>query len=161
MPQDACNKYSFPLLKVGKIIIDYCSSYCKPFTTFMKHYKFTTEFEFRASRKMLFPYISTASGLSQWFADNVNIDEDKNYHFFWDGESQKARLSAQRTNSYVRFEMLEEETEAPFIELRLEEDELTDSTFLKITDCTSDDDEEEQQDIWENMITTLKETVGG
>jgi len=34
--------------------------------------KFITEFEINASQKILFPYLSTASGLAQWFADDVN-----------------------------------------------------------------------------------------
>ena len=40
----------------------------------MAKQKFVGEFEINASKAMLFPYLSTASGLSQWFADDVNID---------------------------------------------------------------------------------------
>jgi len=43
--------------------------------------KFQTEFEINASKKMLYPYIYSASGLSQWLADDVNINEDKVYNF--------------------------------------------------------------------------------
>ena len=31
------------------------------------------EFEIKASPKVLYPYLSTASGLQQWFADKVTV----------------------------------------------------------------------------------------
>ena len=34
--------------------------------------KFELEFPIQASPQLLFQYISTPSGLSEWFADNVN-----------------------------------------------------------------------------------------
>ena len=37
--------------------------------------------------------------LAQWFADDVNINEDKVYSFEWDGEESSSRTkAAQRTN---------------------------------------------------------------
>ena len=48
---------------------------------------------------MLYPYFSTASGLAQWFADDVNINEDKVFTFLWDGDENKARMVSSRTNS--------------------------------------------------------------
>ena len=43
--------------------------------------KFIAEFPINASKKMLYPYIFTASGLSQWFADDVNVNEDHVFNF--------------------------------------------------------------------------------
>ena len=71
--------------------------------------KFTYEYEFNASKKMLYPYFSTASGLSQWFADDVNIDEDHNFSFIWEGEDHKAKMVSHRTNSFVKFEFIEDQ----------------------------------------------------
>lgn len=125
--------------------------------------KFHTEFEINASKKMLYPYIYTASGLTQWFADDVNIDEDKIYNFIWDDEDHKYRMAAHRTNSFVKFEsILDQEDEDPnYFELRLEMNELTQSVFLRIVDYTENSDEEELQDLWESMVFSLKEIVGG
>lgn len=138
----------------------------------MSKIKFENEYEMRASQKILYPYLNTASGLAQWFADDVKIDEDKIYHFFWNDEQQRARLSARRNDHYVRFEYLpaaEQSVEAglagngelPYIEFQLEKNEITQSVFLKVTDCTEMDDEEEWHDLWDGMISTLRETVGG
>ncbi len=127
--------------------------------------KFVGEFEVRASQKMLFPYISTASGLAQWFADDVNINEDKVYSFEWDGEEHKATKASQRTNHHVKFEFVpeteEDEDDPAYIELKLNVNELTQSVFLQITDYSDLDDAEEQQDLWENIVYSLKELIGG
>jgi hypothetical protein len=46
---------------------------------------FTTDYEIHASIKMLYPYIQSASGLSEWFAEDVKINnEDKVHTFLWD-----------------------------------------------------------------------------
>jgi len=129
----------------------------------MGKFKFTAEYEFRASKKMLFPYLSTASGLSQWFADDVNINEDKDYIFIWDGEKNKAKMVSHRVNSYVKFIFSDgdENGDHNFLEIKLEENELTQSSYIKITDYSDMEDVEELEDLWDSMIVTLKEIVGG
>ncbi len=131
----------------------------------MSKYLFTTDFEINASKKMLYPYISSASGLSQWFADDVTINEDKVFNFIWDEEDHKAKMVSHRTNSYVKFEFIPEtegDAEDPaYFELRLEVNELTQTVFIKITDYSEMDDNEELFDMWEGLVDGLKETVGG
>ena len=126
---------------------------------------FRAEFEIHASKKMLFPYIYTASGLSQWMADDVTVDEDKVFNFIWEGEDHKAKVAAHRVNSFVKFEFLpdsDEEIDDPrFIEIRLEMNELTQMVFIAITDYNDINDDEELQDLWESLIYSLKEIVGG
>ena len=73
----------------------------------MEKIKFVAEYELRASPKMLFPYISTASGLSQWFASKVNTMPEQRFDFQWDNESHIARQVSMRQNKGVRFEFLE------------------------------------------------------
>jgi uncharacterized protein YndB with AHSA1/START domain len=126
---------------------------------------FNAEFEIHASKKMLFPYIFTASGLSQWMADDVTVDEDKVFNFKWEGEDHKAKMITHRINNFVKFEFLPEDDdddeEPKFIEVRLEMNELTQMVFIAITDFNDIDDDEELQDLWESLIHSLKEIVGG
>ncbi|MDH5397657.1 MAG: START-like domain-containing protein [Cyclobacteriaceae bacterium] len=126
---------------------------------------FTGDYEINASARMLYPYLFSPSGLAQWFADDVSVDEDGNYTFTWEGEAHQARVLAHRTNHYVKFEFLpenEEDKEDPsYFEIRLEVNELTQSVFIKITDYSDIDDQGELADLWESLIHTLKETVGG
>jgi len=131
----------------------------------MANQKFMAEFELRASSKMIFPYLNTPSGLAQWLADDVQVNEDKVFSFIWDNKDYKAKLAAQKLNHYVKFEFLPDGSEKtngdhPYIELRLDANELTGTTFLKVIDY-SDEDDEELLDIWENNVHTLRETVGG
>ncbi|UII25550.1 ATPase [Fulvivirga maritima] len=131
----------------------------------MSKHLFTTDFEINASPKMLFPYLNTPSGLAQWMADDVNVNEDKVYNFIWDDEDHLARLVSHRANQYVKFEFIsddeEDQSDPSYFELRLETNDLTQSTFIKISDYSDMDDTEELMDLWESLVENLKETVGG
>ena len=126
---------------------------------------YSGDFEINASTKMLYPYISTASGLTQWFADDVSINEDGVFTFVWDNEEHKAKMSGHRLNSYTRFQFLpedeEDEKDPSYLEIRLEQNELTQSVFIKVTDYSSIEDVDEVHDLWSSLVETLKETVGG
>jgi hypothetical protein len=127
---------------------------------------FTADYEVHASIKMLYPYIQTASGLAEWFADDVKINnESKVYTFFWDNEQHSARQVAHRTNHFARFEFLpengEDDKDPPYFELRLEFNELTQSVFLKVTDYSDIEDMKELSGLWHSLVENLRKTVGG
>lgn len=127
---------------------------------------FTADYEVHASIKMLYPYIESASGLSEWFADDVKINNmSKVLTFVWDNEERKAKEAAHRTNHFARFEFLsptgEEEKDPAYFELRLEFNELTQSVFLKVFDYSDIDDQRELQDLWDGLVDQLRKTVGG
>jgi uncharacterized protein YndB with AHSA1/START domain len=125
----------------------------------MNKSKFIGEYSINASRKMLFPYISTASGRSQWFADDVIITEDKVYTMLWDGEVNRARIVSIKVNQHIKFEFEgEDDDDLNSIEIRLEMNELTQEVYIKITDY-SDLDDQEVYDLWEGLIHDLKEIV--
>ncbi|MEQ8552609.1 MAG: START-like domain-containing protein [Cyclobacteriaceae bacterium] len=124
--------------------------------------KFVGEYPINASKKMLYPYFSTASGLAQWFADDVNIDEDKVFTFLWDGEENKAKLVSTRTNSHVKFEFIDDDDDDPaYVEFKLDMNELTQEVFIRVTDYNDNMDSEETNDLYESLIHDLKEIVGG
>jgi uncharacterized protein YndB with AHSA1/START domain len=130
----------------------------------MENYKFIAEYELRASPKVLFPYISTASGLSQWFAAKVNVRPDHQFDFYWDNESHLAKQVSMRQNKSVRFEFLNGNgvttEEHNYIDFRVDVSELTQSTFLRITDYSSNADADELKSLWNSLIDKLKEIVG-
>jgi len=130
----------------------------------MAKQKFVGEFEINASKAMLFPYLSTASGLSQWFADDVNIDSfNKTLIFILDGEERVAKIDSLKNNQYVKFIFVHEdehEDDKDFMEFRLEINELTQSVFIKVTEYTETDDLDESHQIWENLLSNLKEIIG-
>ncbi len=127
---------------------------------------FTADYEIHASIKMLYPYIQTASGLAEWFAEDVTINNsDKSFTFFWDNESHKAKLVAHRTNHFVRFEFVPEnkddQDDPSYFELRLESNDLTQSVYIKIFDYSDFEDHKELNDLWGGLIEALRKTVGG
>lgn len=129
---------------------------------------FEHEYEINASQRILYPYLNTPGGLAQWFADDVTIDYDKNFHFHLDGEVHKAKMAATRRDQFVRFEYLPENGhdngngELDFVEFSLEKNDFTDSTFMRIRDSSGEDiDQEELREIWDGLVNNLREMVGG
>ena len=59
--------------------------------------KFEMEFPIKVSQKLLFQYISTPSGLSEWFADNVN-SRGEIFIFIWDDSEESAKLLRKNNN---------------------------------------------------------------
>ena len=53
--------------------------------------KYELEFQIRSSVSILFNCLSTPSGLSEWFADDVNCNRDI-YTFIWGDSEQEAKL---------------------------------------------------------------------
>lgn len=125
----------------------------------MARVKFQSEFVIRSSPSLLYNYISNPSGLSEWFADNVNSRGEK-YTFYWDGEEQSAFLMKSKQDSYVRFQWEDDEDTKYFFELNIVEDDLTGDVSLIITDFAEDDEIDEAKLLWESQIEDLKQVLG-
>jgi uncharacterized protein YndB with AHSA1/START domain len=129
----------------------------------MEKYKFITEFELRSSPKVLFPYISTPSGLEQWFAEKVTVLPDHRFDFHWDGDSHIARQTGLRINKSVRFDFentSDGNLDNNHLELKLEVSELTQTTFLRVIDYSPNRDQDEMSSLWDGFIDNLRDIVG-
>lgn len=121
--------------------------------------KFDIEFTVQASPSLLYQYLSTASGLSEWFADNVN-SRGEVFTFIWDDNEEKAKLISKKSGERVKFKWLADEDEPYFFEMKIVEDEITKDVSILITDFSEPDELEENKMLWENMIQELKHTIG-
>lgn len=123
--------------------------------------KFDIEYPITASPQLLYQYISTPSGLSEWFADNVN-SRGEFFTFIWGDSEEKARLVTMKTDEKVKFRWLEEdEAESDyFFELRIVLDELTKDVTLMVTDFAEDNEIKDQTQLWDNQIADLKKVLG-
>ena len=120
---------------------------------------FQIEFPIRSSLRILFNQISTPSGLSEWFADNVNLN-GKNYTFFWDGDEQEAELLSKKNNQSIKFRWIDEPKDT-FFELKIVIDDITQDISLIITDFAEDEeDEEEAKLLWNKQIEKLRQSIG-
>ena len=120
--------------------------------------KYELEFPIHASPNMLYQYISSASNLSEWFADNVN-SRGKIFSFFWDGVEEKAELISFKNNKYVRFKWLDNDDDS-FFEINIVVDELTKDVSLVVFDFAKEDEVEEGKMLWESQISDLKQVIG-
>ena len=121
--------------------------------------KFEIEFPIRSSLRILYNQISSPDGLSEWFADNVNIS-GKMYTFFWDGDEQEAELLSKKNNQGVKFRWLDEPADTYF-ELKLEVDGITQDISLIVTDFAEDEEEEEEgRLLWDKQIEKLRQSIG-
>src|SRR5436190_8872699 len=120
----------------------------------MSKSKFTAEFEIKASSRMLFPYMNTADGLAEWFADDVNLDPKKNFVFIWDNQASPAKKTVQKLNQQVRYEFIsknpKDNDDPSYIEFKLEESELTQTSFLKIIDYSEIESEQDMQELYQS-----------
>lgn len=127
--------------------------------------KFVREYPINASARLLYPYLSTPSGLAQWFCDDVMVNEDKVFNFFWDGHNHFAELASHRTNRSVRFLFLDKDkghaADPAYIDFSIETSELTQEQYLKVVDYSEEEDVEELGELWEHLMQKLREIVGG
>ncbi|MGC6422346.1 MAG: START-like domain-containing protein [Flavobacteriaceae bacterium] len=122
---------------------------------------FSVEFDFHASPQLLFQYLSTPSGLSEWFADNVN-SRGEQFTFIWDDGEEYAKLLSKKTNQKVRFQWLTDEADEDqyYFEFVIQVDDITKDVSLIINDFADEDEMEESKMFWENSITALKQVLG-
>ena len=122
--------------------------------------KFEMEFPIKVSQKLLFQYISTPSGLSEWFADNVN-SRGEIFIFIWDDSEESAKLIRKNNNEKIQFQWLDDESTDFYFELRIQFDEITKDVSLIVTDFADDEEEvEESKLLWTNQIADLKIVLG-
>jgi len=123
--------------------------------------KYELEFPITSSPQLLYQYISTPSGLSEWFADDVN-SRGEFFTFIWDDSEEKARMSSKKSGEKVKFRWVDENNVDGdyYFELRILVDEITKDVSLMVVDFAEQDDVSESKQLWENQISDLKHVLG-
>ncbi len=128
----------------------------------MKKEKFQEEYMLgSASEELLWTNISTTAGLERWFADGVKAD-GKLYTFEWGGgeETRQAELTGIRTGISVRFRWIDEKNERTYFELKIGYNEMTGDRVLTVVDFASPQEKEEQIELWDSEVDSLKRACG-
>ncbi|MDP1881022.1 MAG: START-like domain-containing protein [Parachlamydiaceae bacterium] len=121
--------------------------------------KFELEFIIHASADMLYEFLSTPSGLSEWFCDDVNI-RNGIYTFIWDGQMQQARLLKTVDVLLVRFQWVDK-NDGSYFEFRIQRDDLTNDISLIITDFADTNSERESSKLlWASQVEKLMHVIG-
>ena len=123
--------------------------------------KYELEFPITSSPQLLYQYISTPSGLSEWFADNVN-SRGEFFTFIWDDSEEKARLSSKKSGEKVKFRWIDDENNDGeyYFEMRILVDEITKDVSLLVVDFAEEEDVQESKQLWENQVSDLKHVLG-
>jgi len=123
--------------------------------------KFDKEYSINASPQLLYQYISTPSGLTEWFADNVN-SRGEIFTFIWGDSEEKAKLASRKSDEKVKFRWLDEDDKDSeyYFELKIILDELTKDVTLMVTDFAEEDELKDQQQLWDNQVADLKKVLG-
>jgi|TARA_B110000483_G_scaffold55886_1_gene69921 uncharacterized protein YndB with AHSA1/START domain len=122
---------------------------------------FSIEYDFQSSPQLLFQYLSTPSGLSEWFADNVN-SRGEDYTFIWGDTEEYAKLIQKKNNEKVRFRWMNDEDDQDdcHFEFKIIVDEITKDVSLNVSDFADEDELEEAKMLWDNLVSSLKQVLG-
>ena len=123
--------------------------------------KFEMEFPIHSSPQLLYQYISTPSGLSEWFADNVN-SRGEFFTFIWNDSEEQAKLLSKKSDERIKFRWVtdDEDDDSYYFEIRIQVDEITKDVSIIVTDFIHEDEIDEAKMLWENQISDLKQVLG-
>lgn len=119
---------------------------------------YSLEFPIRCSPTILYEFLATPVGLSEWFADKVDQRDDK-FIFHWNGSEDVAFQIDALENEYVRYRW-DYYSDDEFFEFRIEQSPVTNETILTITDFADKFDIDSSEDLWESQIHELKHRIG-
>ncbi|MGZ3861965.1 MAG: START-like domain-containing protein [Bacteroidia bacterium] len=121
--------------------------------------RFELEYVVHSSAPILFEFLTSPSGLSEWFCNDVNIRNGV-YSFKWDENEQVARVVKLIEEKQVRFQWLEK-TDNSYFEFRIERDELTNDIALIVVDfAETAEDRASSTLLWNSQIDKLLHVLG-
>lgn len=120
---------------------------------------YTLEYPIRCSPTILYEFLSTSSGLQEWFADKVD-DQDGIFYFSWSGSEETADVVEKEEDKFIRFHW----SHAPkgeYFEFRIEKSEVTNQTILVINDFAEKREIKDQSMLWDHQVKDLFQRLGG
>ena len=123
--------------------------------------KFHIEFVMgSATQASLWRMISQVDGLSEWFADEVTMNDEENiYTFFWGKSDNQAEVISSKPQQSIRYRWLDDDDNVYF-EFQLHKLELSTEIALQITDFAEPDEKGDAIALWENQIEEMKRKLG-
>lgn len=121
--------------------------------------RFELEYVVHSSAPILFEFLTSPSGLSEWFCNDVNI-RNGIYSFKWDENEQVARVVKLIEEKQVRFQWMEK-TDNSYFEFRIERDELTNDIALIVVDfAETPEDRASSTLLWNSQVDKLLHVLG-
>lgn len=121
--------------------------------------RFSVEFYMNATPGSLYDMISSPSGLSEWFCDDVDVRGD-HFTFRWGNDDQTAQCLSRKFGELMRFQWEDDEDQGAYFELRIRVDPMTNETCLVVTDHAWPKDLDEAKALWGSQIHSLQRVLG-
>lgn len=118
----------------------------------------TIEIPINCSPNILYGFLSTASGLQEWFADKVEQHGDS-FFFTWDGATDEAFRIDSLENEMIKYKW-DYMDEGEYFQFTIEQSAITNETILIITDFVDEYEEKDQRRLWESQVDDLKLRIG-
>jgi hypothetical protein len=117
------------------------------------------EFMVRSAPAVLYDLVSTPSGFSEWYCNDVNTKGDL-FTFIWPGEEESALMIGRRTGEVIRFRRANEEDAGAYFEFRIRIDAMTNEVALIVTDHAWPHEVEETRNLWTSQVANLIRVLG-
>ena len=114
-----------------------------------------------ATLSSLWRMISQIDGLSEWFADEVTMNETESVYTFRWGKSSisQAEIVHIKPQISIRYRWLDHD-ESVYFEFRLRKLELTGEMTLEVTDFAEPDEKGDAITLWESQVEEMKRRLG-
>ncbi len=119
----------------------------------------TMEFELNSAPNVLYDLISTPSGFSEWYCDDVDVRGDQ-YNFKWGRDEEATTMIGRKAPEVIRFHRNNDDDEAAFFEFRIRIDAMTNEVALIVTDHAWPGEVEETRSLWSSQIAALMRVLG-
>lgn len=126
----------------------------------MEKEKLQLEYQLKStSINTLWNTIGTPHGLSEWFANNVQVS-DETYIFTWKDYEQSATLLGAKPQEYIRFRWEQDEDTDYYFELRIVKHEFGGDLSVLVTEFVEPDDRADEILLWDKHIVDLRRKLG-
>lgn len=126
-----------------------------------KKIPFTIERTFRSSPTILYSFLTTPSGLVQWFADYVDLDPNGEiFTFEWNGEEQRAQILNYDDDEFVKLQWEDEDDPRVYFEFSIRVTDITKETILTVTDFAEKGDIADAKELWMSQLEDLAKVLG-
>lgn len=112
----------------------------------------------KVSKNSLWNHLTTPTGLSEWFADDIFV-KNNTFIFSWNKVEEEAELIEQVHLSHIRFRWLDEDDDS-FFEFRIHTVEMTGAIALEITDFAEEYEKDDSINLWDSQIKGLRRSLG-
>lgn len=120
---------------------------------------YSLEYPIKCSPTILYGFLSTASGMQEWFADKVT-ERDDVMSFSWSGGTpDQAKIIEQEEDKFVKYQWLHEPADEYF-EFSIEKAEISNQTILIIKAFAEKNDIKDDSLVWDHQVKDLFRRLG-